>query len=81
MVLESIFEYWYESFTIKLFLGMLLYRIADNIVFDIIPNWLPYFDELGVKEDKMPRILKEIYWSILMITFLLIIAYVLKVRI
>ena len=81
MVLESIINYWTQSFTFKLFLGMLLYRIADNIIFDIIPTWLPYFNEVGVTEDRMPKIYKEIGWSILMITLLLIIAYVLKVKI
>jgi hypothetical protein len=80
MALESIIKYWSQSFTFKMFLGMLLYRIADNIIFDIVPTWFPYFDELG-QADKMPRLFKEIIWSILMITLLLIVAYVLKVKI
>ena len=81
MVLESIINYWTQSFTIKLFLGMLLYRIADNIGFDIVPTWVPYFADIGASEERMPKIYKEIGWSILIITLLLIIAYILKVKI
>lgn len=81
MVLESIADYWIQSFTFKLFLGMLLYRIADNIGFDIVPTWFPYFTEIGAKKENMSRIYKEIIWSILMINLLIFIAFVLKVKI
>ena len=81
MVLPNIIKYFYNSLTFKLFLGMLIYRIADNIIFDIIPSYLPYFDEIGVQENKMDKILKEIYWSILVITILVVIAYMLKLKI
>jgi len=81
MVLESIINYWTQNFTIKLFLGMLLYRIADNIGFDIIPTLFPYFSDIGASKDRMPKIYKEIGWSILIITLLLLIAYMLKLKI
>ena len=81
MVLESIADYWIQSFTFKLFLGMLLYRIADNIGFDIVPTWFPYFAEIGAKKENMSRIYKEIGWAILMINLLIIVAYALKVKI
>ncbi len=81
MIISNLIEYFYNSLTFKLFLGMLIYRIGDNIIFDIIPSYLPYFDEIGVKEDKMQKIIKEILWAVLVITVLVTIAYLLKLKI
>ena len=81
MVLETIVNYWSQHFTIKLFLGMLIYRIADNIGFDIVPTWFPWFADIGANEERMPKIYKEIAWSLLIITILLIIAYMLRLKI
>jgi hypothetical protein len=81
MVLPNIIKYFSESLTFKLFLGMLIYRIGDNIIFDIIPSYLPYFNEIGVQENRMQRIIKEILWSALVIVIIIIIAYMLKLKI
>ena len=81
MVLFNIIKYFTDALTFKLFLGMLVYRIGDNVLFDIIPSYLPYFDEIGVQENKMQKIIKEIIWSILVISIIIIIAYMLKLKI
>jgi hypothetical protein len=81
MLLPNIINYFSESLTFKLFLGMLIYRIGDNIIFDIIPSYLPYFNEIGVQENRMQKIIKEILWSILVTVIIIIIAYMLKIKI
>jgi len=81
MVLPNIIKYFSESLTFKLFLGMLIYRIADNIIFDILPSYLPYFDEIGVEENKVQKIIKDIIWSILIIIIIITIAFLLKLKI
>ena len=77
MVLPNIIKYFSGALTFKLFLGMLIYRIGDNILFDLLPSYLPYFDEIGVQENRLEKIIKEIVWSVLIIIIIITIAYVL----
>ena len=81
MVLFNILKYFSESLTFKLFLGMLIYRVGDNIIFDLLPSYFPYFNEIGVKEDRLDKIIREIIWSVLVITIIVIITNVLELKI
>jgi len=83
-IINKIRDFFVKNLTLKLFMMMMINRIGDNIIFDLLPSYFSYFNEITpvsytntgeIDTDKTKKTIKKIYkemvWGFLVIVLII----------
>ena len=71
---KKIYNFFVKNLSFKLFMMMMINRIGDNIIFDLLPGYFSYFTEITpvtyssdgeIDTDKTKKTMRKIYKEIL----------------
>jgi hypothetical protein len=91
---NKIYNFFVKNLTLKLFMMMMINRIGDNIIFDLLPSYFSYFNEITpvtytstgeIDTDKTNKTIKKIYkemlWGFLIIVLIISFADMFKLTV